>query len=324
MPRSAPLLAAAAVLAVSLAPGLADARAGGGSSFGSRGSRTYSAPPSTSTAPSPAAPMERSYTPRTAPDAAPGYAPAPTPGYGYNNGYARRGAFTSGLLGGLVGAGLGGLLFGHGVFGGLDGIGSFFGFLIQIALLALVARWLFRLFARRATPAYAGMGSGMFRTTSPLRPALAGAGGGAAGGSGGSGGSRNVSITRADYGAFDQVLQNVQAAWSAADLGRLSTLATPEMVSYFNEQLSELSSRGLRNTVTDVKLQKGDLSEAWAENGREYATVAMRFSMIDATRDAAGRVVDGSATEHQTATELWTFMRAPGGNWVLSAIQQAR
>ena len=50
----------------------------------------------------------------------------------------------------------------------------------------------------------------------------------------------------------------------------------------------------------------------------------MQFSMIDTTRDASGRIVDGSATDHVTATELWTFMRTAGGRWVLSAIQQTR
>jgi predicted lipid-binding transport protein (Tim44 family) len=76
--------------------------------------------------------------------------------------------------------------------------------------------------------------------------------------------------------------------------------------------------------VSDVRLDRGDLAEAWRESGRDYATVAMRFSMIDVTRDAAGRVVDGSPAERVTATELWTFLRVPGGAWVLSAIQQAR
>jgi predicted lipid-binding transport protein (Tim44 family) len=68
----------------------------------------------------------------------------------------------------------------------------------------------------------------------------------------------------------------------------------------------------------------GDLAQAWAEQGREYATVAMRFSMVDVTRDGAGNVVDGSPTEHMTATEIWTFVRSSGGHWILSAIQQAR
>ena len=93
---------------------------------------------------------------------------------------------------------------------------------------------------------------------------------------------------------------------------------------YFGEQLAEQASRGLRNTVTHVKLEQGDLSEAWSEGSREYATVAMRFSSLDVTRDSAGRVVDGDVTLRSMATELWTFMRSRGGQWVLSAIQQAR
>src|SRR3984885_4140722 len=41
----------------------ADARIGGGMSSGSRGARTFSAPPSTSTAPSAAQPLNRTITP---------------------------------------------------------------------------------------------------------------------------------------------------------------------------------------------------------------------------------------------------------------------
>ena len=101
-------------------------------------------------------------------------------------------------------------------------------------------------------------------------------------------------------------------------------MTTPEMLGYFNEQLSQQASRGVHNIVGDVRLQSGDLAQAWAERGVEYATVAMRFSMTDVTVDAANRVVDGNANEHVVATEIWTFMRARGGHWVLSAIQQAR
>ncbi|MDT7952303.1 MAG: TIM44-like domain-containing protein, partial [Acetobacteraceae bacterium] len=121
-----------------------------------------------------------------------------------------------------------------------------------------------------------------------------------------------------------RTLQEVQAAWSAQDLRHLQAVASPEMVSYFSEQLSEQASRGVRNTVTDVKLDQGDLSEAWSEGGRQYATVAMRFSMIDVTRDASGRVVEGDSVQRTSATELWTFVRSPGGRWLLSAIQQTR
>jgi predicted lipid-binding transport protein (Tim44 family) len=306
MRRSGFLLAAFAAAAVALAPALADARAGGGASIGSRGFRTYSAPPATNTAPYTAAPFDRSLTPRPAPSAPGSGAPA----YGYGG----RSPFMSGLMGGLIGAGLGGLLFGGGLFGGINGFGSFLGFLLQIFLIVLIARWLLRRLFRQ--PAFAG--GNIF--------ARMGAPGGAAAPqpTGGGPAGRSVAIGPGDYQEFERLLTTVQAAWSAHDLNTLRAVATPEMVSYFGEQLSEQASRGLRNTVTDVRLQQGDLAEAWAEQGREYATVAMRFSMIDVTRDQSGRVVDGSPTERTMATEIWTFVRAPGGRWLLSAIQQAR
>jgi predicted lipid-binding transport protein (Tim44 family) len=310
MSRSSKFVTALAVAALALAPSFADARAGGGSSFGSRGGRTYSAPPVTNTAPYTAAPMERSITPRTAPSS-PGYsAPYQQPAFG------GRSAFTSGLLGGLLGAGLGGLLMGHGLFGGGGGFG-FIGFLLQMLLLFFLARWLFRMFTRRTAMAGPGMGS-FARMGQPAAAPMFGGGGG------GGAPARPVNITPADFNAFEQLLHEVQAAWSAQDMRRLQQLASPEMVSYFGEQLAEQNSRGVRNTVTDVKLEQGDLAEAWSEGNREYATVAMRFSMVDVTRDSGGRIVDGDAAVRTMVTELWTFVRSPGGRWILSAIQQTR
>ena len=106
------------------------------------------------------------------------------------------------------------------------------------------------------------------------------------------------------------------------DMAALRGKATPEMVSYFAEELADNASRGVINRVTDVKLLQGDLSEAWRENGHDYATVAMRFALTDTTVErASGRTVDGGSMGE--VTELWTFMRTRGGAWLLSAIQQA-
>jgi predicted lipid-binding transport protein (Tim44 family) len=308
MSRSSKFVTALAVAALALAPSFADARAGSGSSMGSRGGRTYSAPPVTNTAPYSASPMERSMSPRSAPSYG---------NQGVQPGISRSGAFGSGLLGGLLGAGLGGLLMGHGLFGSGGGFG-FIGFLLQMLLLFFLARWLFRAFARRTAMAGPGMAN-FSRMGQPAGPGPMQGGGGAGGVS-----ARPVNVTPADFNAFEQLLQEVQAAWSAQDLRRLQAIASPEMVSYFGEQLTDQSSRGLRNTVTDVHLEQGDLAEAWSEGNREYATVAMRFSMLDVTRDSAGRIVDGDAAVRTMATELWTFVRAPGGRWLLSAIQQTR
>ena len=309
MRRLLPFLFAALI---ALTPMLAAARPT--FSAGSRGSHTYSSVPNTNTAPSGAMPFQRSITPNGNSYANPGYGSSYGSGYG---GYRPRSAFTSGLLGGLVGAGLGGLLFGGGFFGGMHGGGSFLGFLIQMGLLFLLARWAFRRFV--GVPATAG-GPGFFARTLGAAPGMAaGSGFGSAGRN-----SRPVAIGQPDYQAFEQLLKNVQAAWSAHDLNGLSAMATPEMVGYFGEQMAEQTSRGVRNQVTDVRLQQGDLAEAWSEGAREYATVAFRFSMVDATFDAARHVVDGSLTERVSATEVWTFVRAPGARWILSAIQQTR
>jgi predicted lipid-binding transport protein (Tim44 family) len=227
-----------------------------------------------------------------------------------------------GLMGGLIGAGLGGLLLGHGFFGGGMGLFGFLGLLLQIFLLVIVVRYLIGLFRGRSAPAFAGpnlfaRGGGQPQTGP--RPAYGGAPP-----AGGRPGLTPVAITPDDFKEFERLLQAIQAAGSAQDINALRSMATPEMLSYFAEELSDQTSKGERNVVTDVRLLQGDLAQSWAEQGREYATVAMKFSMVDVTVDATGRVVDGNPNEHVTATELWTFVRSRGGRWILSAIQQAR
>jgi predicted lipid-binding transport protein (Tim44 family) len=244
----------------------------------------------------------------------------PLPGYGqpaYQGGGLMRG-----LMGGLFMAGIFGLLFGHGFMGGGLGMFGFLGLLLQIFLVVTLVRFVFRLVTGGRSPIMAGGPNSFARGGMPS--------GGISGGPGPMpGGPRPsglppISIVPADYQQFEQLLKGIQAAWSAHDLNGLQAMATPEMVSYFAEQLAEQVSRGVRNVVSDVTLVAGDLAQAWTEQGRDYATVAMRFSMVDVTRDTAGRVVDGSPNEHVTATEVWTFVRSRGGHWILSAIQQAR
>ncbi len=260
--------------------------------------------------------MQRSMTPQYG---------SPSPSFGSPAYQGGRSSFASGLMGGLmgglIGAGIGGLLFGHGFFGGGLGGFGFLGLLLQIALLVVLARFVLRRLTGARSPAVAG-GPNIFSRVGV--PVSGMSGSGMATGGGRPASVASIAISPGDYQQFEQLLKGVQAAWSAHDINGLQAMTTPEMVSYFSDQLSEQVSRGVRNSVTNVSLLSGDLSQAWAEQGREYATVAMRFSMIDVTRDSSGRVVDGSATEHVTATEIWTFVRSRGGNWILSAIQQAR
>jgi predicted lipid-binding transport protein (Tim44 family) len=309
------LCAVAAVLAFTLSD--ADARAGRGFSFGSRGGQTFSAPPSTATAPG-ARPIERSMTQPGQPGGSFAQRPATSSPVG---GFLNRPGFMGGLFAGFLGAGLLGMLFGHGFLGGLGGIASMLGLLLQVGLVAIVGYLLWTWWQRRSQPALAsGPALRDYNPGSGRAPMGFGGGSGVPMSKARASGTDEVGLTPDDFNSFEKVLDDVQAAYSAEDLGRLRRLATPEMVSYFAEELASNASQGVINRVSDVKLLQGDLAEAWREGDTDYATVAMRYSLDDQTVDReSGRVVQGGPGE---ATEIWTFMRARGGNWLLSAIQQ--
>jgi predicted lipid-binding transport protein (Tim44 family) len=284
----------------------ADARVGGGFSSGSRGGRTFSAPPSTQTAPGTAQPFNRTFQQPGAPNA----------GSRTGGGFFNRPG--TGLLGGLaagfLGAGLFGMLFGGGLFSGLGGFSSILGLLLQIGLIVLVIRLAMSWWHRRqaSEPAYAG---------------ASGTGGSTQSNFGGMGfgmgsGSAPLQIQASDYEAFERLLVDIQAAYSNEDMDKLRTLATPEMATFFNEDMQQNRQRGQVNKVGDTKLLQGDLAEAWREGDTDYASVAMRFSMVDRYVDAAsGRLISGS-DQPVEVTEVWTFVRPRGSNWELSAIQQ--
>jgi predicted lipid-binding transport protein (Tim44 family) len=135
-------------------------------------------------------------------------------------------------------------------------------------------------------------------------------------------GSAPLELTPSDYEAFERLLGEIQAAWSNEDIGKLRTLATPEMVSYFSGDLEQNRARNQVNKTSAVKLLQGDLAEAWREGNTDFASVAMRFSLIDKTLDrTTGQIVDGG-DQPAEVTEVWTFLRPRGAGWELSAIQQ--
>ncbi|MDO9412204.1 MAG: TIM44-like domain-containing protein [Pseudolabrys sp.] len=317
-------LAAIATVFVFVAADYADARGGRGGSAGSRGSRTFSAPAATNTAPT-AAPINRSM-------AQPGAATTAAGGTAAAAGAARPGMFGGGMLGGLaagfIGAGLFGMLFGNGFMGGMGGFASMLGLLLQIGLVIIVARLAFKWWQSRKGDSYATQSAGPAPGVNPgVNP---GPNAAAFGGLGTMfGGNKSaapvgtpVELEKSDFDDFEALLTDVQSAYSNEDLSALRGKATAEMVSYFSEELTDNASAGVINKVTDVKLLQGDLSEAWREEDSEYATVAMRFGLVDTTIErASGRTVEGG--QPTEVTELWTFVRRRGGNWLLSAIQQA-
>lgn len=310
------MAALAAVGLIALSVEIAEAQAGRGRSSGSRGSQTQAAPPSTNTAPRTAAPIQRSTT-------QPGVAGrAATPAQ------SRFGSSFGGLLlGGLLGAGLFGLLSGSGLFGGAAGLAGMLGLLLQVALIGGLIWLAVSLFRRRSQPAEAGamqrqasMGHGQPHASTPAGSFAAPAAAAAAPV------TQPLALDQADYEAFERLLVRIQDSYGREDLPALRAIATPEMANYFGEDIAENQRKGIHNLVSDAKLLQGDLSEAWREPDAEYATVAMRFSLVatDVER-GTGKIISGSSERPIELTEIWTFVRRPGSNangWKLSAIQQ--
>lgn len=327
--KTALLAAALAVFSVASLEA-ADARPRGG--FGSRGARTWQAPPTTRTAPTQAAPIERSMAPRPAgaqngsqqngfqPGArsqAPGQAPNAQP--------QRRGGFMGGMLGGLVAGGLLGALLGHG-FGA--GSGALLSSILQIGILALVVMLALRLFRRRQQPqaAMAGHGASPYAAQYEAPEARSGVRSPVGGGYGATAvpPSVEIGVTNADREAFERLLNEIQTAYGRADFGALRSRTTPEVMGYLAEQLSDNATKGRRNELSDIRLVQADVAEAWREGEVEYVTAALQYDLIDVTRDIqTGTVVEGDAYNPQRVTELWTFARRPGEDWKLSALQDA-
>lgn len=293
-----------------VASDVADARAGRGKSFGSRGTRTYDAAPATNTAPR-GAPVDQSMTARNA---------AQAPGMARPSMF---GGWRGLLMGGLFAAALGGIF-------GFGALASGLGFLLQIALIGGVIFLIYAWFKRRNQPAMAGMphgmGGGGYNRADSMHGANQFRGQGVGSGGFGSAGIEPLQIGQADLENFEKLLGEIQTAYGREDVDALGARVTPEMLAGFMQELDELAKRGLRNQISDVKLLQGDIAESWRENGTDYATVAIRYGLIDVTLDrATGKVVDGDATRPTEATELWTFRRDGRGGaqgWQLSAIQQ--
>ncbi|MFZ5739086.1 MAG: Tim44 domain-containing protein [Pseudomonadota bacterium] len=307
----------------------ADARAGRSGSMGSRGSRSFAAPPSTNTAPGAAQPFNRTYSQPGSPGMN-----APAAGAANKGGFFNRPGMgmLGGLAAGFLGAGLLGMLFGGGFLSGLGSFASIIGLVLQVVLVVILARLAWGWWQRRKNPqaAYAagpaaGQGplpDGAHAMDQPGNQGPQPAYRSGFGFGGGAGNDRPLEIKPDDYEAFERLLGEVQAAWSNEDIDRLRQLATPEMASYFAKDLEENKAANDINKVSDVKLLQGDLAEAWREGETDFATVAMRFSLVDKTLErGTDRLVAGSETPIE-ATEIWTFTRRPGANWELAAIQQ--
>ena len=301
--------------------GFSSGARGGNSSMGigSRGSRTYqdngAKPIEQSTTAKPSA------TPPPNASSAPPMQPAPAMSWWQRN------PLLAGIAGGLAGTWIGHMLFGATESSAKtkdeepgSTSGNSFGLILLLMLIGAGALYYFKKVRQNPAPVFTGLSGGTATRGSLLdisanstdRPTTDNA----------------YTVTTEDKAAFQQLLTDIQSAWSAQDVAALRCCLTPEMLSYFSTALAEDNSRGVQNHVEGVELLKGDVREAWSEDDTDYATVDLRWNARDYTvstavpRGEPGYLIEGSEDTPTESYEVWTFMRVRDGRWLLSAIQQ--
>jgi predicted lipid-binding transport protein (Tim44 family) len=297
------------------------ARAGGGRSMGSRGSRSYTAPRSTP-APTPSGPSQgtRQYNP-TQP------APQPSAGGGLLRGMA------GGIMGGIVGGMLGGMLFRSLGFAGGSGGGFGGGFgIMEIILIGALLYGIYWFIKRRRSQAPAGVS---YRDSSAMDARQTAAPMTAyepeARESDVETGLRHIRqmdprFDERDFtdGCMDRFFK-IQGAWANRDMSGVRNLLTDEMYKALQEEADQLRAKQRINRLDNIAVRSVEIAEIWQEGGADFITAKIYANLLDYTTDErTGEVVSGNRTEPVKFQEYWTFTRPVGDHpWKLSAITQA-
>ena len=284
----------------------AHARAGGGTSSGSRGSRSYSSPTRSYSSPEP----------QSQPAQPPPYQ-QPAGGGGFMRGLA--GGILGGLIGGMLFRSLGFAGFGNG-FGG--GIGLF-----EILLVLGIGYFLYRkIFGKKKAEAmnsYQQPGYQVREQTDYETYNTAGQ----------STRFDGIAYIRQMDPGFDEgrfkdsvmdIFFKMQAAWMSRNLASVDTILTEEMQRVFQTDIDKLLKDRQINRLENIAVRNVDMTEIWQESGQDYITVLFYANLLDYTvDDSNGEVISGSKIEPVKFEEYWTFTRPVGNNaWRLSAINQ--
>src|SRR5574341_513934 len=124
--------------------------------------------------------------------------------------------------------------------------------------------------------------------------------------------------------ASQDLFFKIQGAWNKQDIATLRNLCGAELLKSWEEEITQLRSRGQKNRMDNIALRDSEITEAWTENGADFITVRLHANLLDYTVDAkSGAVVAGSDSDTVEFEEFWTFTRPVGPNsWKLTAVQQ--
>lgn len=120
--------------------------------------------------------------------------------------------------------------------------------------------------------------------------------------------------------AYDMIV----SAFAHGDRKTLKSLLAKEVYDGFERAIGEREARGEKAETTFVSIDKAELAAVEIRNNVAQVTVRFLSKLITATRDAAGKVIDGNPETVVDVTDVWTFARTLGSrdpNWLLVATE---
>lgn len=119
----------------------------------------------------------------------------------------------------------------------------------------------------------------------------------------------------------------IVTAFAKGERQELRDLLTREVFSGFEQAIAEREKRGEKVETTFVAIDRSELQSAELVGSNGQLTVRFASKLITATRDAEGRIIDGSAEAVIDVVDVWTFARKLGANdpnWLLAATESGQ
>jgi predicted lipid-binding transport protein (Tim44 family) len=116
----------------------------------------------------------------------------------------------------------------------------------------------------------------------------------------------------------------IVTAFANGDRKTLKGLLSRDVYDGFERAIAEREKRGEKAETTFVSIDKAEIENVEVKGRVAQVTVRFLSKLITATRDAAGKVIDGSPEAVVDVTDVWTFARPLGTrdpNWQLVATE---
>jgi predicted lipid-binding transport protein (Tim44 family) len=121
-----------------------------------------------------------------------------------------------------------------------------------------------------------------------------------------------------------QAYEIIVTAFADGDRRALKPLLSREVNVGFVAAIAEREKKEQKIDFKFVGVQKAEITEAGLRDQTAQITVRFVSSLISATRDKAGAIVDGDPAHVAEVTDIWTFARdvnASDPNWKLLATE---